>query len=154
MGAPVAFFDITSPDPARIGDFYWKLVAVTVAPEQDDYRMVDTGKGEGSVFGGIGQAQESSPAGITVYVRVADLGETLAQAEKLGGATVVPPTDLPGGYGRFAVLADPDGNAFGLWACPSRRRHHRRRPPGDSRTAAPRHPATSRRPGTSGRGVR
>ena len=30
-------------------------------------------------------------------------------------AELVPPTDLPAGYGRFAVLADPDGNAVGLW---------------------------------------
>jgi predicted enzyme related to lactoylglutathione lyase len=116
MGAPVAFFDITSPDPARIGDFYARLFDWTVAPEQDAYRMVDTGNGENAVFGGIGPAQEPGSAGITVYARVDDLAETLARAEKLGGATVVPPTDLPGGYGRFAVLTDPDGNAFGLWA--------------------------------------
>lgn len=27
-----------------------------------------------------------------------------------------PPTDLPGGYGRIAVFADPDGNRVGLWS--------------------------------------
>ena len=116
MGAPIAFFDITSPDPERIGDFYGQLFGWNVGPEQDAYRMVDTGNGEGAVAGGIGRAEQPGAAGITVYVRVEDLGDTLAQAEKLGGSTMVPPTDLPGGYGRFAVLADPDGNAFGLWA--------------------------------------
>jgi hypothetical protein len=116
MGAPVAFFDITSSDPTRIGDFYGELFEWAVGPEQDGYRMVDTGNGDGAVAGGIGGTEEPASAGITVYVRVADLAATLAKAEKLGGATVVPPSDLPGGYGRFAVLSDPDGNSFGLWA--------------------------------------
>ena len=31
------------------------------------------------------------------------------------GGCGLPPTDLPAGYGRFAVLADPDGNPVGLW---------------------------------------
>ena len=25
------------------------------------------------------------------------------------------PMDLPGGYGRIAIFADPDGNPVGLW---------------------------------------
>jgi hypothetical protein len=116
MGAPVAFFDITSPDPARIGNFYGELFDWAIAPEQDAYRMIDTGNGEAGVFGGLGATEDPAAGGITVYARVEDLAATLAKAEKLGGATVVPPTDLPGGYGRFAVLSDPDGNAFGLWA--------------------------------------
>jgi hypothetical protein len=29
---------------------------------------------------------------------------------------VSPPADLPEGWGRMAMLADPDGNAVGLWA--------------------------------------
>jgi predicted enzyme related to lactoylglutathione lyase len=28
----------------------------------------------------------------------------------------VPPTDLPGDFGRFAVFTDPDGNQVGLWS--------------------------------------
>jgi hypothetical protein len=116
MGAPAAFFDITSADPTRIGEFYANLFDWTVAPEQDGYRMVDTGNGDGAVFGGIGATEDPAAGGITLYVRVEDLAATLAQAEKLGGSTMVPPSDLPGGYGRFAVLSDPDGNAFGLWA--------------------------------------
>jgi len=28
----------------------------------------------------------------------------------------VPPTDLPGDFGKFAIFTDPDGNQVGLWA--------------------------------------
>jgi hypothetical protein len=38
------------------------------------------------------------------------------RAAALGGATLVPPTDLPGDFGKFAIFTDPDGNHVGLWA--------------------------------------
>ena len=52
-----------------------------------------------------------------IYMRVDDLDGYLDRAEKLGGQRLLPPTDLPGDYGRIAVFTDPDGNARGrLWA--------------------------------------
>ena len=53
--------------------------------------------------------------GVKIYMRVSDLDAYLDKAEALSGKRLVPPTDLPGDYGRFAVFADPDGNAVGLW---------------------------------------
>jgi uncharacterized protein len=67
--------------------------------------------------GGIG-----SPMGpgegpsVKIYMRVDDLDACLDRAERLGGKRLVPPTDLPEGYGRFAIFTDPDGNQAGLWA--------------------------------------
>jgi uncharacterized protein len=97
MGAPVAWFDITSAHPARLVAFYRDLFDWTISDGPDtDYALVDTGGG-------------------TVYMRVEDLQVTLDRAEALGGQTLVPPTDLPDGFGRFALLTDPDGHAVGLW---------------------------------------
>jgi predicted enzyme related to lactoylglutathione lyase len=48
-------------------------------------------------------------------MRVDDLDKYLDRAEHLGGKRLVPPTDLPEDYGRFAIFTDPDGNAVGLW---------------------------------------
>jgi predicted enzyme related to lactoylglutathione lyase len=68
------------------------------------------------------QAQRFYPSetpgdsGVKVYVRVQDLDAYLARAAELGGAALVPPMDLPGGYGRIAIFADCDGNAVGLWS--------------------------------------
>jgi predicted enzyme related to lactoylglutathione lyase len=79
--------------------------------------MVDTGGGEGAVGGGIGATQGADdPPGVTIYLRVDDLQRSLDQAEALGGATVLGPTELPGGYGSFALLTDPAGNTVGIWA--------------------------------------
>ena len=51
-----------------------------------------------------------------IYMRVDDLDAYLDRAEQLGGKRLVPPTDLPGDYGRFAIFTDPDGNQVGLWS--------------------------------------
>ncbi len=49
-------------------------------------------------------------------MRVDDLQVSLDRAETLGAKSLVAPTDLPGGYGRFAMFADPDGHPVGLWS--------------------------------------
>ena len=51
---------------------------------------------------------------VTIYVQVDDLDAYLERAGKLGGKTLVPPTEVPG-MGRFAWLADPEGTIVGLW---------------------------------------
>lgn len=118
MGNPVAYFEITSDDAPRAQKFYGELFDWTVAadPTLDGYGLVDTGAGDGAVPGGIGPSMAPGDTGVKIYVRVDDLDSYLARAEALGGTRLLPPTDLPGGYGRIAVLADPDGNPVGLWA--------------------------------------
>lgn len=115
MAQPVAFFEVLSPDQERAQTFYGDLFGwqVTADPEMGGYALVDTGAGEGAVGGGIGSADDGQPR-VKIYVKVDDLDAYLARAEQLGGKQVVPPTDLPGDYGRFAVFTDPDGNQVGL----------------------------------------
>ena len=117
MGRPVAFFEVASEDHERAQAFCAALFdwQVSADPEMGGYGLVDTGAG-GGIGGGIGPAEVPGDAGVKIYVRVPDLRAALARAEELGGKALVSPTDLPGDYGRFAVLADPDGNPVGLWA--------------------------------------
>ena len=77
---------------------------------------MDTGNGDDAVGGGIGPSSDDDKPGVRIYMRVDDLDGYLERAGKLGGTTVVPPMDLPSGYGRIAVFADPDGNTVGLWS--------------------------------------
>lgn len=49
-----------------------------------------------------------------VYFGVADVDADLERAVALGATALVRPTDIPG-TGRFAVLADPQGAAFGIF---------------------------------------
>ncbi len=118
MGQPVAFFEVTSPEPERAQQFYGELFGwqVAPAPGNDGYALVDSGAGEGAIGGGIGPSQGPGDAGVKIYVQVDDLDAYLARAEELGGKPLVPPMDLPGDYGRIAIFADPDGNPVGLWA--------------------------------------
>ncbi len=49
-----------------------------------------------------------------LHIAVDDLEAIVRQAGELGGAVLVPPTDIPG-FGRFAVLSDPDGASFAIY---------------------------------------
>ena len=118
MGQPVAFFEVTSADPERAQKFHGELFGWHVAapPELGGYALVDTGAGEGAVSGGIGPSQTAGDAGVKIYMRVDDLDGYLVRAAELSGAPLVPPMDLPGGFGRIAIFTDPDGNPVGLWS--------------------------------------
>jgi len=48
-----------------------------------------------------------------VYAQVDDLQAALERAERLGGKTILPPTEVPGGP-KLAMFADPAGNVTGL----------------------------------------
>lgn len=118
MGQPVAFFEIISSDAARARAFYTELFGWKAEPDPEmaGYALVDTGAGEGAIGGGIGPSMAPGDTGVKIYMRVDDLESHLEKAEKLGGTKVVPPTDLPGDYGQFAIFNDPDGNPVGLWS--------------------------------------
>ena len=117
MGQPVAFFEVISPDHERAQKFYGELFGWQVAadPAMGGYGLVDTGAGEDAIGGGIGPSSAPGDTGVKIYVRVDDLEAFLDRAERLGGRRLVPPTDLPGEFGRFAIFTDPDGNQVGLW---------------------------------------
>jgi len=117
VGQPVAYLEIISPDHERAQRFYGELFGwqVTVNPSLGGYGRVDTGAGDAAIGCGIGPSTTSSDAGVRFYVRVPDLSAALAQAEQLGATRLAEPADLPGGNGRFAMFADPDGNSVGLW---------------------------------------
>ena len=58
--------------------------------------MVDT-EADGAGIGGGVMTTPDGTAMVTFYVAVDDLAKSLEQAEKLGGKTVMPPTDVPEG---------------------------------------------------------
>ena len=117
MGAPVAWFEVTSTDHERAQKFYAELFgwSVSADPNMGGYGIVDTGAGESAVGGGIGPSQSPGDTGVKIYLRVDDIEPYLARAVELGGKRLVPPTALPGDFGTIAVFTDPDGNQVGLW---------------------------------------
>lgn len=110
MGRPVVHFEIHGKDGKRIQEFYAKLFDWSVdANNPMSYGMVD--KSSAAVGGGITQS-DAAPM-VTFYVEVPDLAAALKKAEGLGGQTVTPPMDVPGGP-TIAQFRDPDGNTIGL----------------------------------------
>lgn len=112
MPNPVTHFEAIGPDGPALIKFYgatfdWKINA----DNPMGYGMVDTGEG---VNGGIGQAPpDGNGHHLTWYVEVADIAATLKKIEELGGKTINPPMDVPGGP-KLAHFEDPGGNFVGL----------------------------------------
>jgi len=68
-----------------------------------------------SIAGGMPMAQQippSVPPHWLVYFAVDDTDATVKRAQELGGKVMAPAMDIP--QGRFAVLTDPQGAAFGV----------------------------------------
>ena len=104
MGQPVVHFEIGCRDGAKTPDFYaklfdWKLEAYGPA------KMISTGSTTG-IQGHISSLGHEPHNYVTVYVQVDDLKAYLDKAGKLGGKTLVPPTDVPG-MGKFACPPTP-----------------------------------------------
>jgi predicted enzyme related to lactoylglutathione lyase len=117
MGAPVAWFEVTSTDHERAQKFYGELFGWTIAvdPDMGGYGIVDTGAGDEAVGGGIGPSRTLGDTGVKIYLKVNDLEAYLTRAEQLGGKRVGEPIELSGNFGTIAIFTDPDGNPVGIW---------------------------------------
>jgi predicted enzyme related to lactoylglutathione lyase len=106
---------VTSSVPAA-KKFYTSLLGWKTKPFNQgkvDYTIIEKGA-EG--MGGIMKCpQPGGSAQWIPYMLVADVDATVKKAAKLRGSVCVPPFDVPT-VGRLAVLADPQGAAFGIIA--------------------------------------
>ncbi len=111
MANPVTHFEVVGRDAAALQQFYSSLFDWTVdANNPMNYGLV--APGERGIGGGIGPSPDGT-AVVTFYVEVDDLQAALDKAEELGGKTVMPPMDVPGGP-SIAQFTDPEGNRIGL----------------------------------------
>jgi len=113
---PVLWFEVIGKDGKALRSFYSKLFGWKVEDADPasgfDYGMVNPGNG--GIGGGIGTSPDGSSGFATFYVEVDDLDSVLAKAEKLGGKTVMPATEIPGMNLKFAYLTDPEGHVIGI----------------------------------------
>jgi uncharacterized protein len=110
---PVVHFEIAGKDGKKLHEFYSALFGWKInADNPMNYGMVDTG-GDKGIPGGIFTSQDNTTVATVIYVETDNLTATLAQAESLGGKTIVPPTEVPNMV-TFAQFVDPQGNVIGL----------------------------------------
>jgi hypothetical protein len=112
MGQPVVHFEIGCRNSPKTQEFYTKLFDWKIE-QHGPAGMISTGQNLG-IQGHISALGHEPHNYLTVYVQVDDLQAYLNRAGKLGGKTLVPPTEVPG-MGHFAWLADPEGTIIGLW---------------------------------------
>jgi predicted enzyme related to lactoylglutathione lyase len=111
MAQPVVHFEVLGKDGPKLQKFYGDLFDWNVdANNPMNYGIVQPS--EGGIGGGVSASQDGSTM-VTWYVQVDDLQAALDKAESLGGKTVMPPMDVPGGP-KLAMFADPEGNVIGL----------------------------------------
>jgi uncharacterized protein len=108
-GAPVSWFEIAGRDGEKTQVFYRDLFGWEIDAENE----MKYGQTQGLAKGIGGGIYGDEQPGVRIYVAVDDLDATLEKAEKLGGKTVMEPTDVPGGP-RIALFNDPAGNGIGL----------------------------------------
>ena len=112
MGNPVVHFEIGCRDKVRTKRFYAGLFGWSIEPK-GPAEAITTGSQAG-INGHITSLGHEPHQYVTFYAEVDDVAAHLEKAERLGGRAMVPETEIPG-EGRFAWLADPDGNVVGLW---------------------------------------
>lgn len=111
---PVVWFEVVGKDGPALQRFYGKLFnwQVSDAGDGSGYGLVQAaGKGIG---GGVGTSADGGTGHVTFYVEVDDPAAYLERAEQLGGAVVLPPTEIPQFHLTFAMFTDPEGHLIGL----------------------------------------
>jgi predicted enzyme related to lactoylglutathione lyase len=110
--------DVMTPDPDTAARFYggWLGWIVEEVPEAFGYRIIRNGD---RATGGMQPLREDVvgpgvPPSWFPYFGVPDLDAARAQAEERGARTLAGPMPVP--QGAFAVLADPQGAVFAIWA--------------------------------------
>jgi len=115
--------ELTTSDPAAAEKFYRALLNWT--PKHSTAAVAPMAYTEFTVQGadrpsaGMMAKPPHMPPGMPSfwlpYFMVTDVDATVARAGSLGGKAHVAPQDIPG-TGRFAIIADPQGAAFAVFA--------------------------------------
>jgi predicted enzyme related to lactoylglutathione lyase len=107
---------LATSDVDAAASFYGELFGWTTEPFEDDQGDYwNLRNREGWLNGGVmALPAEDVPPHWQVSFTVPDAQDAVARAEELGGGTIVPPTSTA--VGDIAVLRDPAGAAFGVFA--------------------------------------
>ncbi|NDJ75764.1 MAG: VOC family protein [Chloroflexi bacterium] len=113
----IAWVDLTVENADQVRDFYQAVAGWSPQPvEMDGYADYTMLTGAGEAAAGVCHARgvnAAMPPQWMVYISVADLDESLAACQRLGGQVVVPIRGEAGS--RFAVIQDPAGAVCALY---------------------------------------
>lgn len=107
---PVVHWAINALDPQRQRSFYAELFNWRI--DEGGLHWIDAGFG-GPEPGPAGHIQQADTPGVSLWVQVRDLRETLGRAVDLGGTIVAEPFQFPD-QPTLAQITDPEGNTVML----------------------------------------
>ena len=104
--------EIPAGDRKAAAKFYGEMFGwETQSMDEMNYTTFDDGK----IGGGFNPLSDQiKPNDIIVYIDSADIEADLKKIAELGGAMVMPKTEIPG-IGWFAFFSDPTGNILALY---------------------------------------
>lgn len=108
------WWELQTNDMEKAKAFYTSLFGWTAGGSPEYVEWVHGGVS----MGGMLQIQSewgNVPPNWQSYVMVPSVDDSAAKATELGGSVMAPPMDIPG-MGRFAVLVDPQGAVFSVFA--------------------------------------
>lgn len=112
MKHPVVWFEVMGEDGGALQRFYAELFGWKIdADNPAKYGMVEAEQGRG-IPGGVGERDDPRTR-VTFYVSTPDIEASLKRVSDLGGETLMPRTQLPGGT-ILGMFTDTAGNAVGL----------------------------------------
>ena len=111
MASHVIHFEVTGKDGKALQHFYseafgWKLNT----DNPGGYGMVRDDKG---LTGGIGDAPQGMPGGVTFYVHTDNPQAILDKVASNGGQVIMPLTEVAPDT-TIALFADPEGHVVGI----------------------------------------
>ncbi|MFC0775054.1 VOC family protein [Terrimonas alba] len=116
--ATIVHFDIGADNPERAKKFYeelfgWKIGTIPGFPGYYEIETADL-NGRQGVGGGLTKRENPQQTGITNFIGVSSIDETLAKLNQLGGKLIQSKQPIAG-YGYIAVCTDTENNLFGLF---------------------------------------
>jgi predicted enzyme related to lactoylglutathione lyase len=116
MTNPVMRWQILTRQPKKLEEFYSALFGWRISGDNPlGYMTVNTNSAEG-IHGGLWPISEQEGHSLVqLFIRVDDVKGQVKKAEQLGARIVIPAQVLPGGD-EMAILVDPDGITFGIFA--------------------------------------
>lgn len=113
MNHPVVRWQIVSPQPEAVRDFYCRLFGWSSTRDNLlQAEQIDTGSERG-IPGGVWPAPPQAPSFVQLFIEVDDCRACADQAGALGATVLIPPQTLPDGD-TMAILRDPCGMTFGI----------------------------------------
>jgi predicted enzyme related to lactoylglutathione lyase len=123
MPKPVVRWQIISPEPEKVANFYQKLFAWELS-NANAMGYCELGSGDSVLEGGVWPAPQVEQSFVQLFIEVPDIDTCIKKAEKLGAQVLVPKSVLPDGD-VMAVLKDPTGLSFGICHLGGRSNHRK-----------------------------